>query len=340
MNTEPNNAGKTVVDEKKAVTWATASIVAPLTGFILYKIAWGMQHGTPEEPATWTQWQAGRILFGLSGLFYLAALPCGLVALRRLPKPHAKRKLAWWGTSVGALALILLPIGLGKALLTSRAPRQASAAVASVPATPVPTAPNASLPTIDRATVEKATQIVQARMAVAHAAFARAVEKFESTNVLDLSSLRTKQDFQPRYQHLQAFQDAVRTWRYAPGAAQSWFYEELARLGAPREFRADAVPDFDRTYKAWGDEQRELCQLYDDLAMRTTQTLNSLQINWTPGEFKPGTGVPQFKDAQSSERTLKLLTEINGLREKIQARLQGTNQNERAAASTKTTARL
>src|SRR6185369_16396347 len=92
---------------ESGATWAKASIAGPLIGFVTYKIASGMMQGSPGEPATWTQWQAGRILLGMAVLFYLLALPCGIVALRRLPAGHARRKLAWWGTCIGVLALIL-----------------------------------------------------------------------------------------------------------------------------------------------------------------------------------------------------------------------------------------
>ena len=129
-------------------------------------------------------------------------------------------------------------------------------------------------------------------------------------------------------------------WRRGPSSAQTWFHEELRRLGAPNTYHADRLPDFARTYEKWGKEQGELCDLYDDLALRIGRVLGGLEGHWKPGQFQPGTNLPQLADPQASETARKNWSEIDGLRAQIDARVKPTNQLERASRSVSQAASL
>jgi hypothetical protein len=114
----------------------------------------------------------------------------------------------------------------------------------------------------------------------------------------------------------------------------------LHRLGAPDVYHADRLPDFARTYEKWGREQGELCDLYDELTLRMGRALGALEDHWKPGQFQPGTNLPQLDDSQTREATRKSWSDIDGLRAQIDARTRTTNQLDRASTTAGQNAQL
>jgi hypothetical protein len=58
-----------------------------------------------------------------------------------------------------------------------------------------------------------------------------------------------------------------------------------------------------------------------------------LESHWKPGQFQPGTNLPQLDDPQAREVARKNWSDIDGLRAQIDARTKATNELGRATSS-------
>ena len=299
--------------------FATAAIVGPVIGWALNKFAGLSRYVPPGESLSATEWQTARMVTVLSMVFYVTALPCAIIALRNLPRGHGRRKLAYWGGAIGALAMVATVFMIGSAWMRGHwlAARKNVAAreTSATPTQPV----NQKLISVDKRLVDEARAAADQRLEEARQKFLAAVNAFEQADVLNLTGITNGNECEVRFQlHVAKFMTALHTWRTTSGHAPRWFQEELLDRRIELQSVADEIHSYARSNADYIRREQRICATYSDITLRHQWILGNLRSShWKPGDFKPGTNLPRIADPVLDDRMNTWFTQVAELREKL-----------------------